>query len=120
MESVAGSVMVKSGQDFQCYISHVKLPSLSWRLPNIVAGGRAAGAAPQGLCARHSTASTTPCLPGQELGRQHPASLAGVPWDGRGPVGSCYSWWLLQLVARKAGLLLGKEGFIAVDALCSS
>lgn len=78
MESVAGSVMVRSGQDFQCYISHMQLPSLSWYLSNAVAERWATDAwGPQGLCARHCTASPTPCLPLQELGRQHPASLLG-------------------------------------------
>lgn len=66
------------------------------------------------------------CVPGTALPVPHPAlqyrSWAGsillACWGPMGWQGACGE--LLQLVARKAGLLLGKESFIAVDALCLS
>lgn len=68
---------------------------------------------PERLGTRHSMASAASCLPVQELAAScfTPGCLAGS-WGSRGE--------LVQLVARKPGLLLGEEGFIAIDDLCSS
>lgn len=38
------SVMVTSSQDFQCYVSHAKLPPFSQHLQNAAVGGQAASA----------------------------------------------------------------------------
>lgn len=106
MESVAGSVMVRSGQDFQCYISHVKLPSLSWRLPNIVAGGRAAGAVGTtgAVCqAQHCQHHTLPSSTGAGQ-----AASCSACWGPMGWQGACGK--LLQLVAVTAG---GQKGWFA-------
>lgn len=95
--------MVRSGQDFQCYVSHVNLP---WHPQNAVAGGGAAGSGET----REAGCQAQHC--------QHrvPLSLAGAGQAAfclthGGPVGSWGSRGeLVQLVARKAGLLLGEEG----------
>lgn len=66
------------------------------------------------------------CVPGTAVPVLHPAfqyrsragSIVLACWGPVGWQGACGE--LLQLVARKAGLLLGKKSFIAVNALCSS
>lgn len=46
--------------------------------------------------ARHCQSHTLPSSTG--AGQAASCLPAGVPWDGRGPVGSCYSWWPERLV----------------------
>lgn len=46
--------------------------------------------------AQHCQSHTLPSSTG--AGQAASRLLAGVLWDGRGPVGSCYSWWPERLV----------------------
>ena len=108
--------MVRSGQVFQRYVSHMKLPPLSRHLQNAAVGGRAAGAVGTGEAgcqAQHCQHRVLPSHAG--------AGQAASCFTHRGPAGLQGSRGeLVQLVAGKAGLLLREEGFIAIDDLRSS
>lgn len=103
--------MVRSGQDFQRYVSHAKLLPLAWHLQNAVVGGGAGGAEGTGEAGHQAQRCQHRVLPSCAG-----AGLAASCFARGGPVGSRGSRGeLVQLAARKAGLLLGEEGFIAID-----
>lgn len=94
--------MVRSGQDFQCRICHTKMPPLCGIFKRLLLAGEL-------------------LVQWDQRGWVPDTTLQHAPWRSLAGIILLHSWGsvcivshgeLVQLVTRKAGLLLGEEGLL--------